>query len=220
MSEKIRIVLCDDHPIFLAGLRTLVGAEEDFEIVGEATNGLQALSLIRDVQPDIAIVDISMPQLNGILLTSRLASECPSVAVLVLTVYEDRIYGRQALQAGTRGYLLKRSAAENLIHAIHTIRGGGLYIDAAIAGELLSLAKSANKLDMPVAPAKGNITARESSVLKLASKGFTNKEIARQLVLSIKSVETYKFRGLEKLGLKTRADLVRYGSTQGWLADA
>jgi DNA-binding NarL/FixJ family response regulator len=214
-TEKTRIALADDHPIVLAGLRNLIEAEQDLELVGEATSGLSALKLIRDARPDVALVDISMPELNGILLSRRLADECPSVRVMVLTLHEDPAYVKQALAAGVRGYVLKRSAAENLVHAIRAVLVGGLYVDPAVAKRMFE-PKPAGRAARDGAP---DLTERETEVLKLAATGFTNKEIARRLDVGVKSVETYKARGIEKLGLRTRADIVRYASAQGWLAD-
>jgi len=216
VTRKTRIVLADDHPIVLNGLRNLVRAEKDFELVGEATSGLAALKIIRDEQPDIAVLDISMPELNGIVLSRRLAAELPRLRILVLTLHEDRAYLNQALEAGVQGYILKRSAAENLVQAIRAVMVGGLYIDPTIVGRVFASKRtttrqSANK---GVSPA---LTERETEVLRLAALGFTNKEIALRLDVGVKSVETYKARGLEKLGLKTRAELVRYASGQGWL---
>jgi DNA-binding NarL/FixJ family response regulator len=213
---KTRIVLADDHPIVLDGLRNLVQAEEDFELVGEAASGLSALKIIREKRPDVAVLDISMPELNGILLSRRLAGELPALRLLVLTLHEDRAYLNQALEAGVRGYVLKRSAVENLVQAIRAVMVGGLYIDPAIVGRVFDHKQANKKL-----AAKKNIspalTDREADVLKMAALGFTNKEIASRLDVGVKSVETYKARGLEKLGLKTRAELVRYASGQGWL---
>ena len=216
MTGKVRIVLADDHPIVLDGLRSLIRAEQDFEIVGEAASGLAALKIIRECQPDIAVLDISMPELNGIMLSRRLAAEMPALLLLVLTLHEDRAYLNQALEAGVRGYVLKRSAVENLVQAIRAVMVGGLYIDPAIVGRVFN-SKRANKR---LAARKGvapSLTDREADVLKLAALGFTNKEIASRLDVGVKSIETYKARGLEKLGLKTRAELVRYASGQGWL---
>lgn len=217
MIGKTRIVLSDDHPIVLAGLRNLIEAESDLEVVGQATNGMGALKLIREEQPNIAIVDISMPQLNGILLTRRVAEEVPSVRVLLLTLHEDRAFLKQALDAGARGYVLKRSAAENLVQAIRAVVVGGLYIDPAVVDRVFDAntprKRSVGRVTMP------DLTDRELEVLKFVALGFTNKEIARRLDVGVKSVETYKARGLEKLGLKTRAELVRYASARGWLAD-
>ena len=216
MTEKIRIVLADDHPIVLDGLRNLIRAEPDLELVGEATSGLSALKIIREQRPDVAVLDISMPELNGILLSRRLAGEMPGLRLLVLTLHEDRAYLNQALEAGVRGYVLKRSAVENLVQAIRAVMVGGLYIDPAIVGRVFE-SKQVNKrlaARKGVAPA---LTDREADVLKMAALGFTNKEIASRLDVGVKSIETYKARGLEKLGLKTRAELVRYASGQGWL---
>jgi DNA-binding NarL/FixJ family response regulator len=216
VTEKIRIVLADDHPIVLDGLRNLIRAESDFELVGEAASGLSALKIIREQHPDVAVLDISMPELNGIVLSRRLAGEMPALRLLILTLHEDRAYLNQALEAGVRGYVLKRSAVENLVQAIRAVLVGGLYIDPAIAGRMFE-SKQINKrlaARKGVAPA---LTDREADVLKMAALGFTNKEIASRLDVGVKSIETYKARGLEKLGLKTRAELVRYASGQGWL---
>ena len=216
MTEKTRIALADDHPIVLDGLRNLIRAEPDFELVGEAASGLSALKIIREQHPDVAVLDISMPELNGIVLSRRLNGEMPALRLLILTLHEDRAYLNQALEAGVRGYVLKRSAVENLVQAIRAVLVGGLYIDPAIVGRVFE-SKQINKrlaARKGVAPA---LTDREADVLKMAALGFTNKEIASRLDVGVKSIETYKARGLEKLGLKTRAELVRYASGQGWL---
>jgi DNA-binding NarL/FixJ family response regulator len=216
MTEKIRIVLADDHPIVLDGLRNLIRAEPDFALVGEASSGLAALKIIREQRPDVAVLDISMPELNGIMLSRRLATDMPALKLLVLTLHEDRAYLNQALEAGVRGYVLKRSAVENLVQAVRAVLVGGLYIDPAIVGRVFE-SKQVNKrlaARKGVSPA---LTDREADVLKMAALGFTNKEIASRLDVGVKSIETYKARGLEKLGLKTRAELVRYASGQGWL---
>jgi DNA-binding NarL/FixJ family response regulator len=216
VTGKIRIVLADDHPIVLDGLRNLIRAEPDFELVGEAASGLSALKIIREQRPDVAVLDISMPELNGIVLSRRLAAEMPGLRLLVLTLHEDRAYLNQALEAGVRGYVLKRSAVENLVQAIRAVLVGGLYIDPAIVGRVFESKQVSKRLTARkgVAPA---LTDREADVLKMAALGFTNKEIASRLDVGVKSIETYKARGLEKLGLKTRAELVRYASGQGWL---
>ena len=218
MTTTSTIALCDDHPIVLNGLQNLIESEPDFEIVGTATDGLAALKLIADKLPDIALIDISMPELNGIALARRLRQEAPSVRVVVLTVYEDRAFLKQALDAGVRGYLLKRSAAESLIQAARAVLTGGIYVDPAMADRMFvnSTPRQGRNGDMPMMPA---LTERESEVLKLTALGFTNKETARRLDIGVKSVETYKARGLEKLGLNTRAELVRYASAEGWLAN-
>ena len=220
MSGKSRVVLADDHPIFLTGLRSLIRATDDLEFLGDASTGLAAFKLIGEKRPDVAVVDVSMPELNGIILCRRVAAEYPLVRVILLTLHEDRAYLDQALQAGARGYVLKRSAGETLVHAIRAVAGGGLYIDPSLVGRVFD---SSRDLFGPRA-AKGEVelvelTVREAEVLKLAARGFANKEIARKLDVSMKSVETYKARGARKLSLTSRADLVRYASAKGWLAD-
>lgn len=213
---KTRIVLADDHPIVLDGMRNLIQAENDFELVGEAASGLAALKIIRDQRPDVAVLDISMPEINGIVLCRRLGAEAPELKVMVLSLHEDRAYLNLAMDAGARGYILKTSAVENLVNGIRAITLGGTYLDPAIAHQFLSGKRAAAK-PLAYGRAMPALTEREAEVLKMAALGFTNKEIASRIDVGVKSVETYKARGLEKLGLKTRAELVRYASAQEWL---
>ena len=211
-----RIALADDHPILLAGLSMLINAEDDLEIVGEATSGPDALDLIRLTRPDIAILDISLPQMNGILLARQLAEDCPPMGVIVLTQHEDRSYLSQALDAGARGYVLKKSASQCLVNAIRGVLVGGLYVDPAMAAQMfLPQGKPAPSKK---ASAPSALTGRENEVLKRVATGLTTKQIASQLDLSPSSVETYKTRACEKLGIKSRAEIVRYAATEGWLA--
>jgi DNA-binding NarL/FixJ family response regulator len=217
VSGETRIVLADDHPIVLSGLRNLLSQERDFKLVGEATSGAEALKIIRESKPDLVVMDISMAEPNGIAVSRRIGQELPSVKVLILTFHEDRAYLQQAIDAGVGGYLLKRSAAENLVPAIRAVITGGLYVDPAIANRLFESApKQGGGLRDGRLP---ELTEREESVLKLVAQGYTNKEVAARLGVGVKSVETYKSRGVEKLGLKTRAELVRYAAVQGWLSD-
>jgi len=218
MSEKIRVILADDHPIVLAGLRNLIQAEADLDLIGEAANGQAALALIHDKKPDVAVLDISMPELSGIEVAQRLAKENPDVRVLVLTLYEERSFVMRSLAAGVKGYVLKRSAAENLVQGIRAVKRGDLYIDPSLTDEIRQgIAKKAEATE------QGNdareLTEREASVLKYSARGLTIKEIAAQLDLSAKTVETYKSRASDKLNLRTRAEIVRFASAQGWLED-
>lgn len=212
---EIRVALADDHPIVLTGLKALIGGAEDMRLVGEAVDGVAALDLIKDAAPDVAVIDVSMPRLNGSGLARLLSQECPQVKVLVLTVHEDRAYLDELLRAGVRGYLLKRSAAEELIRAIRAVFEGGLYLDPAMASKLHgpSVTKASGT---PTA----ELSSREEAVLRLTARGFSNKEVAGKLEISIKTAETYKARAIEKLGLHTRADIVRYGTRRGWLDEA
>jgi DNA-binding NarL/FixJ family response regulator len=216
LTKKTRVVLADDHPITLAGLRMLIQADEHLELVGEATTGLQALDAIIATQPDVAILDISLPQMNGIALARHLAKECPSVGVVALTSHEDRSYLDQALDAGVRGYVLKKSATACLLHAVRGVHVGGLYIDPAVAGDRFQPSRRSKRGRSTGTP---QLTERETEVLKFVARGLTNKEIAGKLDLSPKSVETYRARGATKLGLKTRSEIVRYASLRGWLAE-
>lgn len=218
MSEKIRVVLADDHPIVLAGLRNLIQAETDLDLIGEAANGPAALALIQDKKPDVAVLDISMPELSGIEVAQRLAKENPDVRVLVLTLYEERSFVMRSLAAGVKGYVLKRSAAENLVQGIRAVKRGDLYIDPSLTDEIRQrIAKKADATEQ--GSDARELTEREASVLKYSARGLTIKEIAARLDLSAKTVETYKSRASDKLNLRTRAEIVRFASAQGWLED-
>lgn len=211
----IRITLADDHPLVLAGMKALLEPVEDIVIVGEATDGANALDAIGHTQPDIAVVDISLPIMGGIELAQRIAAQFPAVRLLALTVHEDRAYVQPMLQAGARGYLLKRSAADELVRAIRAIAEGGVYLDPAIAEKALPAALTDHHLSEHTV--RTDLTPREAEVLRYIAQGFSNKEIAGRLEVSIKTVETHKSRAVEKLGLATRADIVRFGVSQGWL---
>lgn len=210
----IRITLTDDHPLVLAGMKALLQNVQGIEIVGEATDGRAALEIIRQTTPDIAILDISLPGISGLEVARALSTQLPQVRLLALTVHEDHAYVQPMLQAGARGYLLKRSAADELERAVRAIADGGLYLDPAITEKALP---SSSGPHPSADPAASELTPRESEVLRLIAQGFSNKEIASQLNISIKTVETYKSRAVEKLGLFTRADIVRYGVGLGWL---
>ena len=216
MKDTTRIVLADDHPIVLTGLRNLIESESDFAVVGEATSGPEALKVIRDVKPDIAIIDISMPGMSGIVLTRRLSEEAKEVKILVLTLHEDRAYLRQALDAGARGFIVKRSAAATLVSAVRSVIAGGIYIDPAIMNRVLTRSPASNRVPLPE---MRDLTDRETEVLKLSALGLTNKEISHRIGAGVKSVETFKSRGLAKLEIQSRADLLRYAVQVGWLAD-
>jgi DNA-binding NarL/FixJ family response regulator len=212
----IRVVLADDHPIVLAGIRALLNADPGVDVVGEATNGGEALPLIRSVAPDVAVVDVSMPGLNGFELTERVTAECPGTRVLVLTVHEDAAYVQPLLKAGARGYLLKRSAAEDLLRAVHAVAAGGVYLDPSVAGHALGEGSATAAGATPSETGEA-LSPREAETLRLIAQGFSNKEIARRIDVSVKSVETYKARAAEKLGLRTRAEIIRYAASHGWL---
>jgi len=208
----IRVSLADDHPFVLMGIRSLIEMERDFEVASASSDGESALADILAADPDVAIIDISMPKLDGLQVIARLRAERPDLKMLALTVHEDAAYLHQVLRAGADGYLLKRSAAEEVVRAIHDVSAGNRFIDPAIAGKVTEIAS-----DEP--PPLALLSEREIDVLRLLAQGFTSKEIADRLDIGVKTVETYKSRATTKLDLRTRAQIVRFAATQGWLAD-
>jgi DNA-binding NarL/FixJ family response regulator len=212
---QIRVALVDDHPVVLAGISALLRRAPEIEVVGEATNGRDGLMLVREVAPDIVVIDLSLPDMSGVELARELASACPAVRLLVLTVHEDRAYVQPVMRAGARGYVLKRSAAADLLRAIRAVAEGGIYLDPAVAEKALPPAEEQQVGTEGVA----DLSAREEAVLKLTAQGFANKEIARQLDVSVKTVDTYKARACEKLSLRSRAAIVRLGVARGWLSE-
>lgn len=214
-STPSRVLMVDDHPVVLAGLNALVEADPDFEVVGKARDGRTALRLAKQLLPDVVVLDISMPEMNGIEVATALLAERPDCRVLVLTVHEDRAYLRQLVEAGVSGYLLKRSASEELIRALHAVVAGGMYLDPAIAGKVVGRpARGAFHSQLGQA---AELSERETDVLRLVAGGHSNKEISARLNISVKTVETYKARAMEKLGYRSRVELVRYAADQGWL---
>jgi DNA-binding NarL/FixJ family response regulator len=214
---KLRVFLADDHAVVREGLKSLINAQPDMEVTGEAGDGRDACEQVAHLRPDVAVLDVSMPGMSGAEAAARLRQECPQVKVLALTVHEDKGYLRQLLGAGAAGYVLKRAAAEELIRAIRAVAAGGVYLDPALAGKVVG--GFVRQPPGKGAPEGGELSEREGEVVRLVAAGHSNKEIAGRLDLSVKTVETYKARSLEKLGLHSRADLVRYALRQGWLQD-
>ncbi|ANW00920.1 response regulator transcription factor [Bradyrhizobium icense] len=213
--SSIRVMLADDHPVVLAGMKALLDAVGDITVVGEATTGPGALEVFREADPDIAVLDISLPEINGLKLAEIAAIDFPKIKVLALTVHEDRAYVQPMMRAGARGYLLKRSAAEELVRAIRAIASGGLYLDPTIAEMVVPQPPD----QATGRPQLAELSQRETEVLQMISRGLSNKEISGRLDVSVKTVETHKARALEKLGLRTRAEIVRYGVAHRWLDD-
>jgi DNA-binding NarL/FixJ family response regulator len=211
----LKVFLADDHPIVMAGIKALVTEDPRFEVIGQAANGREVVRQVIELRPDLLILDISMPGLNGLQVAERLRKDCPDCRILALTVHEDRGYLRQLLAYGVAGYLLKRSAAEDLIRALTSMASGGLYLDPAIAG----LAVSVNAASETGAVASAaDLSQREEDVIRLTASGHSNKSVATVLGVSVKSIETYKARAMEKLGIHSRVDLVRHAVSKGWLA--
>jgi DNA-binding NarL/FixJ family response regulator len=213
---KLRVFLADDHAIVREGLRALINSQAGMEVVGEAADGRTACARVLELRPDVVVMDLSMPELNGVQATRELHSRCPGVKVLALTVHEERSYLRDLIEAGASGYVLKRSAAEDLVHAVQVVARGDVYLDPSVTSAVLGkLARARPPSDGPSL----DLSDRETEVLQLIAQGHSNKEIAGRLKISIKTVETYKARSMEKLGLTGRADIVRFALQKGWLQD-
>lgn len=215
--NKFRILLADDHAVLRDGLKALVNAQPDMEVVGEADNGRSACLKARELLPDVVVMDISMPQMNGAQATKRLKESWPDMKVLALTAHEDKGYLRHLIETGASGFVLKRAATLELIQAIRVVATNGAYIDPTLAGEVLST--SMRKPRGLNASKSNDLSEREREVLRLVAWGYSNKEIGAQLRISVKTVETYKARLADKLDLKSRAEIVRYAVHQGWLQE-
>ncbi len=218
---EIRVLIADDHAMLRAGLKMLLDRQPDILVVGEAANGLEAIKLAADLKPDMILLDLTMPGLGGLDALPVLHQTAPQSRVLVLTMHEDDLYLRQALKAGAAGYILKKAADTELIAAIHAVMRGEVYIHPAMTRSLLDGMIPAAELSD--APGTGDdwdsLSEREREVLRLVAFGHTSAEIAGQLALSVKTVETYRSRGMEKLGLRSRAALVKYALLHGLLDD-
>ena len=214
---KLRVFLAEDHVVVRQGLRALIEAQPDMEVIGEADDGQAAVQGARDLGPDVVVMDVSMPRMSGTRATELLKQELPEIKVLALTAHEDKSYLRQLLGAGVSGYVLKRVAADELIRALRTVAQGGVYLDPNLAGKVVS-----GFVQRPAAregQAGGTLSDREAEVLRHIALGLSNKEIAAKLDVSVKTVETYKARSMEKLGLSSRAGIVGYAVQQGWLSE-
>jgi DNA-binding NarL/FixJ family response regulator len=216
--NKLRILLAEDHETIRDGLKLLVNSQPDMEIVGEAENGHVALQLAQSLLPDVVVMDVSMPELNGLQATKKLKQKCPQVKVLTLTRHTDDGYLQQLLQAGASGYVLKQSKSAELLRAIRAVVAGQTYLDPAITEKAVTQIRSGRRAARG-APPDANLSDRETEVLRLIAWGYINKEIAARLNLSIKTVEVHKANGMRKMGMKSRVDIVRYALLQGWLQD-
>jgi DNA-binding NarL/FixJ family response regulator len=214
---ELRIFIADDHAIVREGLRALVNAQPGMRVVGEAGDGKDAYRSVVELRPDVVVMDISMPGWTGSQATGQLKKMCPGIRVIALTVHEDESYLRGLLEAGASGYVLKRSATEDLIHAIRTVAAGGTYIDPNLAGRLVNVYIESRSES--TSAERGELTEREADVVRLIALGHSNKEIAARFDISVKTVETHKARALQRLGLHSRADLVQYALQRGWLRD-
>lgn len=211
-------MVADDHAILRSGLRLLVNAQADMEVVSEAADGQDAVQAARETRPDVALMDLSMPRTGGMRALQEIVRKCPETRVLVLTMHDDPAYLRAVLAAGASGYVLKRSVDADLLAAIRAVNRGGTFVDPSLANVLVQdvLAKTRAK-----APRRGPVNIlsdRELQVLRLVVQGYSSQQIAKQILVGVKTVETYRSRLAEKLGLRTRSEVVRFAVQMGLLA--
>lgn len=217
MGTKKRILLADDHAILRSGLRFMLSSQEDMEIIGEASTGTETLKQSETLRPDLILLDLSMPGLGGLEVLPILRRLTPASKILVLTMHDDKHYMNQALQNGASGYVLKKAADSELITAIRAVLSGELYVHHSMMRFLLEDVMTGKDAAHPV-DLWDSLSEREQEVLRQVALGFTSAEIAEKLNLSAKTVDTYRSRGMEKMGLRNRAALVRYALSRGLIS--
>jgi two-component system response regulator NreC len=207
-----RVLIADDHAIVRAGLRALLVEEAAFDLVGEAVGGYEAIELVEKTNPDVLILDLSMPDLDGISVTRKIKLQFPDLKILILTLHEDEALLKEAIKAGAAGYILKRAAEAELISAIRTILRGDLYVDPSMVRGLFEESQQSQvKQKNPIEP----LTPRETEILRLIVEGYTNRQIGQELNISIRTVEGHRANISDKLGLHSRVELVRYARQHG-----
>lgn len=212
--SKIRILVADDHQIVREGVCMILATQKDFDVIGEAATGREALEMARTLHPDVVVMDLSMPDMTGIEATERIRKEIPEVQVLALTMHEEESYVFELLRVGAAGYVLKRAAAEDLVSAIRATRRGEAFLYPSVAKmvvqDFLGRARTGDEKE-----ALDGLTKREREVLTLIAEGLTNQGIAQKLFISIKTVQTHRAHIMEKLNLHDRTELVRYAIRKG-----
>jgi DNA-binding NarL/FixJ family response regulator len=207
--KRIRILLADDHAVVRQGFKMILAEQPDMEIAGEAANGREAVELAEKIKPDVVVMDVAMPELNGIEATRRLAASAPHIRVLALSMHKDSVYVREILRAGARGYLLKDSPAQDLLAAVRAVAGGKGYLSPAVSSAVLDDYRKhvTDPIDL--------LTSREREVLQMLAEGKTNKEIATTLNLSVYTVDAHRGRIMEKLNVHSINELVRFAVRNG-----
>jgi DNA-binding NarL/FixJ family response regulator len=219
MADRLRILVVDDHAIVRQGLKLLIDSQPDMQVVSEAADGNAALEAAASAKPDVVIMDISMPGMNGLMATRALKQAQPNILIVALTRHEDETYLEELLRAGASAYVLKQSAPADFIQAIRAVAAGGLYLDPAMKARIADGLLAGKRPAPPDTGTIAKITERESEVLRLVAVGHSNIEIASRLNISVKTVEVHKTNAMRKLGLSGRVDVIRYGVLQGWLYD-
>jgi len=213
LSKPLRLLLVDDHPVLRAGLRAILSAQPDLDVVAEADSGESAVVLAREFRPDLVLLDFSLPGMTGAEAARAIRVEAPLVRILAISVHDELAIVRRLLESGADGYILKRSGCDELVHAVRTVAAGGSYLDPKLPRRPARASLRASPVhDLGVEV----LSAREAEVARLLARGLTMKEIAQQLALSPRTLESYRARAMEKLGLRSRADLIRYAIKRGW----
>ncbi|MEW6217248.1 MAG: response regulator transcription factor [Candidatus Bipolaricaulota bacterium] len=217
MPDPIRVLIADDHTIFRSGLKLLLSAEPDIEVVGEATDGGSALTMAEKVKPDVVLMDIGMPGVDGFQATRELRQRLPEISILVLTMHRSEEYSYQMLEMGASGHILKGADPSESINAVRAVARGGVFLYPSMARRLVQEYLRQSNLDTPGQP---KFTPREREILKLIAEGYTNTEIAERLVVSPSTVHSHRSNLIHKLGLSTRHDLVQYARRQGLIPNS
>ena len=214
---KIRILIADDHAILRAGLKLLINAQADMEVVSEAADGDQAVRAARDTSPNVALTDLTMPGSSGMGALEEIARCCPTTRVLVLSMHDDPAYLRSVLAAGASGYVLKRALDTELLNAIRAVHRGGVFVDPSLAHVFVQDVLKRPAYADSASRSLKILSERERQVLGLVAQGYGTQDIAKQMLVSVKTVETYRARIAEKLGLRTRPEIVRFAILMGLL---
>ncbi|CAA9402434.1 MAG: Two-component transcriptional response regulator, LuxR family [uncultured Pyrinomonadaceae bacterium] len=216
--NKLKILLAEDHETVREGIRLIIESQDDLEVVGCAGDGREAIRLAEELKPDIVLMDVSMPKLNGLLATAKLKRIMPDVKILTLTRHTDEAYLQELLQAGVDGYVLKQSASTDLLRAVRAVAAGGNYLDPAITGKVFNnFTEKHGKMRGDVRGA--SLSGRESETLRLIALGYSNKEIAEQFDISVKTVEAHKANAQQKLNISSRKEIISYAILQGWMQE-
>lgn len=214
----IKVLIVDDHAVVRAGMKMLMENDNSIDIVGECENGLEGVERCRELKPDVVIMDVTMPEMNGVEATRLIKKEMPTIAVLTLTIHEGTDYFFQMLQAGASGYVPKRAAPEDLLQAIHVVAGGNVYLEPSVAKEMVADYLKRVNLGGTEQVSYDGLTEREREVLTLIAEDHTNQDIANRLEISVKTVERHRENIMHKLNLHTRTELVKYAIRKGLIS--
>lgn len=218
MENKIKVLIAEDHNLIREGLRMIIDSQPDMQTVGEASDGREAVNLACELIPDIVLMDISMPNLNGLTAAAQLKRIAPEIKILTLTRHNDFAYLTELIQSGVNGYVLKQSSAKELIRAIRTIAAGDNFLDPAVTDKVFAaFTENGKKITLRGDKRTADLTERESETLRYVALGYSNREIADKFGISVKTIEAHKSNAMQKLEMKSRRDIINYAILQGWM---